>query len=261
MIECSTAWHSRVVRPRASALLPLLLVLSCKPDGDEPCQPPDDPVPVTYSISLVGFPEVDGNTLISTNGLAFEGPCTVDAMDFAAGELTLSLACEHPAPSTPEGASVTITTAAAGLPAGVEIGDTLTFVASVLDFENLGGDASGPIFRGLEYAGPEIYELSDADGVVFAATVDYLGASFEPVLVNREYNCPDWVWCNGDIPGPIAAHVRASAGESEVDVHVGEVASIVSGELSWDLSLFSASLTNDCHDGEDGGFSVVRRPQ
>lgn len=272
MIEAPRRWHPKAVQLRASIfLLPLLLAVACDPqqpndddDGNEPepCQPPEQGVPLTYTISLVGFPEIEGNALVTTEGLDFSGPCVLDEMEIVDDQLTLALSCEHPTPSVPEGASVAITTAAAGLPAGVEIGDTLTFDASVIHFEHVGGDASGPIFRGLEEAGPEIYELSDADGLVFGARVRGLGAAFEPIVVVGDYNCPEWAPCSGDDNlDSIAAHVRASVGETDVDVHVGEVALLESGDWSWDLSLFSASLHDDCHDGEYGNFSVVRRPE
>ena len=269
MIESPAAWYFRDVRLRSlTFLMPLLLVLACEADvfpnqndDDEPCQPPDDPVPLTYSISLVGFPEIEDNVLVGDVDLQYSGACVLDEMDFAGDQLTLSLSCEHPAPSDPEGASVTIVTTAAGVPEGVAVGDSLTFEASAILLSHLGGDASGPIFRALGDAGLESYELSDADGLVFGATVNNLSANFEPIVISREYNCPGWMPCSGESPDPIAAHVNASVGASELDVYVGDVAPLEGGELTWDLSLFQASLDDNCHDGERGGFSVVRRPQ
>jgi hypothetical protein len=246
---------------RASVCLLSLFVLACDQQEEEPCQPPEDGVPLTYTVSLVGFPEVEGNTLINSNGLAFDGPCVVDVMEFAADELTMSLSCEHPAPSIPEGASVTITTAAEGLPAGVAVGDTLTFRAQAVDFEHTGGDASGGIFRALTYAGWETYSLSDAAGPVFAATADVLGGNYGVVEITAEYNCPDFKACGGSSYGWIGAFLRASVGNTQVDVKVGEVGLLESGDLAWDLSLFYAALDDgDCHDGTAGSFSLVRRP-
>jgi hypothetical protein len=182
-------------------------------------------------------------------------------MDFTADQLTLSLSCEHPAPSIPEGASVTITTAAEGLPAGIAVGDTLTFMANAIDFEHIGGDMSGGVFRALEYAGVEYYALGDASGPVFTATVSSLGGGYGPVEVVPKYNCPDFEACGGSNYGWIAAYVRASVGDTSIDVQVGEVGLLESGDLAWDVSLFYAALDDsDCHDGESGSVSIVRRP-
>lgn len=249
---------------RLLIVLSSLLVAACEPqqpndNQPEPCQPAGEGVPVTYTVNLVGFPEVEGNTLVDY-GLDYEGSCVLDEMAYAGDQLTLSLACEHPAPSVAEGASVSITTAAAGLPAGVEIGDTLTFSASVLHFEHIGGDASGPIFRALESAGYESYSLFDADGPVFAAKVNGLDGSYGPIELSREYDCPNFDFCGDPSEGDIQGFVRATVGQAEVDVQVGEVGLLQSGDLEWDLSLFQARLKNDCHDGVSGGFSLVRRP-
>lgn len=276
MIESRRLWHSQVVQLRsATFLLPLLLVLACDAEelpnqdnndeesmaGDQPCDPPRAPVPVTYSVSLVGFPEIENNALVGDENLSYSGACTLDEMDFAGDQLTMSLACEHPSPSDPEGARVTIVTAALGLPEGVEVGDVLNFEASVILLAHTGGFTSGPIFRAVTDAGPETYELSDEDGLVFGAKVNGLSANFEPIMINREYNCPEWMPCSEQSPDPIAAHVLASVNDSAIEVYVGDVAPLSNDELVWTLSLFEASLNDDCHDGETGGFSVVRRPE
>lgn len=274
MIESHRVWHSEVVQLRSLTffLMPLLLVFSAcdaeelpnqdeeEEGGDQPCQPPEVPVPPTYSVSLVGFPEIENNALVGDEDLQYSGACTLDAMDFAGDQLTMSLSCEHPSPSDPEGASVTIVTTAAGLPEGVEVGDTLTFEVSVILLAHTGGFTSGPIFRAVTDAGPESYELSDEDGLVFGAKVNGLSANFEPIVISREYNCQDWMPCSAQSPDPIAAHVLASVGDSALEVYVGDVAPLASGDLGWSLSLFEASLNDDCHDDESGGFSVVRRP-
>jgi hypothetical protein len=261
MIETPPRWHSSAMRLRFPICLLSLFILACdQQEEGEPCQPPEEGVPSTYTVSLVGFPEVSGDTLVADQ-LDYEGPCVVDAMDFVADQLTLSLSCEHPAPSIPEGASVTITTAAEGLPANVAVGDTLTFLASAIDFEHIGGDASGGVFRALEYAGVEYYALADASGPVFTATRSTLNGGYGPVEVVAEYNCPDFQPCGGSNYGWIAAHVRASVGDTAIDVQVGEVGLLEGGDLAWDVSLFSAALDDqDCHDGESGSLSVVRRP-
>jgi hypothetical protein len=262
MIETLRAGYVSVMRLRLCSLL--LLVVACDPKGGdngvgEFCPNTEFGGPPNYSVTLVGFPEVTNGELDS-QGLDFEGACVLDAMTYEAGELSLSLGCDHPAPSVPEGARVTIVTAAAGLPAGVAVGDTLTFRAQAAYFESSGGFTEGPL-RALELAERETYELGDESGPMFAAVEDALGGTFGPIMVNREVNCPDFNPCGGgEVEGPIRAYVHVSVGETEIDVQVGEVALLESDGVAWDLTLFAASLNNDCHGGESGGFSILRRP-
>ncbi len=261
MIETPNCWYIETVRLRASVLLLPLLLLACTDDGGgEPCEAPVEGLPANYSVSLVGFPEVVDGQLVANVQLDFNGPCVVDAIDFAADQLTLSLACEHPAPSDPGGARVTITTAAAGLPSGVDIGDTLTFDAQAAHVEQTGGDASGPIFRELSPGGPERYELSDEGGPVFALVINDTTGFFGPIKATTMYNCPGWAFCTARTDS-IRGYVHASLDDQPgVDVEVGETALLESGDLAWDVTLFQSWLTSDCHDGEHGSLSIVRRP-
>lgn len=231
-----------------------LLVLACESgDADNPCRFAGPGVPETYSISLVEFPEVQGGWL--DRDLHFSGHCDLDAMELEGDELSLSLSCDHP-----EGpVNVTITTAASGLPAGVEIGDSLLFEADAVVEAMVGGAPLQPDFRGLTASEWETYQLSDDDGLIFAAGVDTLRGNFGTIAVVSNSTCPNWT-CDGHNSGEVEAYIEASTDEAEIDVHVGEVALLESGDLAWDVSVFQAKLNPECYHTEYGSFSIVRRP-
>lgn len=227
-------------------------------DGGE-CLPPQNGVARTFDVDLLGFPEIQDDLLTSEAGLDFSGPCLLDSMDFDGATLTLGLSCEHPAPSLPEGATVSITTAATGIPAGVSVGDTLTFEGFVI--ESQGGVVVDPEFS-LQVMGAnvEVYQLRNEAGPIFAANFHGLGGDFEQVMVTGKHDCPAWQGCSSEI-GTIGGYIDAKAGGESIDVHVGEVGLLDIGSMSWDVSLFGASFDDgDCHFGIRGSFSVVRRP-
>ncbi|MCA9684971.1 MAG: hypothetical protein KC457_22505 [Myxococcales bacterium] len=241
-------------------------------DGGE-CLAVGESVSRTYEITLTGFPEIDeNNQLVDVyTGIDYQGSCTVDAMDFSDGTLTLDLGCEHPAPSLPEGARVLLTTTAAGIPAGLELGGTLDLTAYA--FESQGGylaerplagpgGASGSSAPGgprLLGVNVEYYQLVDADGLVFGANPRGGGLNGGDVQVSVTHDCASWQGCSGD--GIIGGYAKASSGMTSIVVATGEVGVLDNGGLSWDVSLFSASFdASDCHFGASGSTSAVRRP-
>jgi hypothetical protein len=226
-------------------------------EGGE-CLPPGQGIARTFTVDFLGFPEIANDLLTSPEGLDFSGPCLLDSMDFDGETLTLGLSCEHPAPSLPEGASVAITTAATGIPAGVAVGDTLTFVGYAI--ESQGGDIVDPDFSLFVLdANVEVHQLRDEDGLIFAANVHSPGGHYEEVVLTPEHDCPNWEGCSGD--GSIGGYIDASTGNQSIDVHIGETGVLDIGSMSWDVTLFGATYdANDCHFGIGGSSSVVRRP-
>ncbi len=249
--------HPRTV-PSVACCLALSAFAACS-EADEvgECLAPQPALARTYEVDLSGFPEADGSLFEDPEGLRYTGTCELTAIDFVDGTLTMSLDCEHPAPSSPDGAQVAISTAAAGVPAGVGVGDELSFSAT--GYFSLGGDQSGPQ-RLLSGTNVESYALHDEQGLIFAANPKEPNGDFGDVVVEDEPNCPGWQGCGGDRP-PISGYVVARSGGSSIDVQVGEIGQLVGDSSSWDVSLFASRYDpDDCHFGISGDVSVVRRP-
>lgn len=243
---------------RSCLALLALLPLACEgPDTqDDPqadsCPPAVDGVPASYTVSVVGFPEIENDALVDPDGtLDFTGSCTVTQLSFVVDELTMALACEHPSSTD---ASVAITSAATGLPAGLSLDDSVELASFA--YLNQGGDHSGGVFRALTNVNIERHVISDEEGVVFASLRGGLEASFGSITVEEQFNCPGWMPCSAD--GDISGYIRASSGDGQVDVQIAEVGQLEDGALAWDVSLFQARL-GGCH-GNDGGFSILRQP-
>ena len=227
-------------------------------DGDV-CLEAQDGVARTYDVELIGFAEVGPDGLFTAAGpLDYTGSCTLETMSFAGAELSLELACEHAMPTDPSGARVVVTTAASGLPAGLEEGASLSLEA--VAYESEGGDTLPPDVAALvsDVTNVQYYRLSDDDGPVFLANVHGPTISTGEVEMSLEH-CEAWTGCSD--AGTIAGYVTASAGQTSIDVQIGEVGVLMGASMSYDVSLFQARLdSSDCHFGSTGGVSVVRRP-
>ena len=228
-------------------------------DGGGECLEPQDAAARTYDVELIGFAEVGPDGLFTSAGpLDYEGTCTLETMTYANAELSLELACEHAMPTEATGARVIVTTAAAGVPAGLDEGDSLTLVA--VAYESEGGAQVPPDVGALvsDVTNVQYYLLTDDDGPVFLANVHSPTISAGELSMSLEY-CESWTGCSD--AGVIGGYVSASAGQASVDIQIGEVAVVDGGTMSWDVSLFQARLdSGDCHFGITGGVSVVRRP-
>lgn len=238
-----------------------LLPLACDQDGEtggseeqnDSCPAPVEATPASYVVSLVGFPGIENGELVDSSiQFDFTGTCVITQLGFADGELSMTLACEHP-DSTDAG--VTLTTAAAGMPVGLAVDDSveLTSHAQYSQGGDLGG---GDVLRSIGNANIERHVITDEQGVVFAALRGGTEGSFGSITVEEQYDCPGWTPCSA--AGDISGYIRASSGDGEIDVHIGEVGQLDDAGVGWDVSLFQA-LLGGCH-GNDGGFSIVRRP-
>ncbi|HLT40827.1 MAG TPA: hypothetical protein VK034_31335 [Enhygromyxa sp.] len=218
----------------------------------ELCPAPVDGVPETYNVSFAGFPEIEDGALVDADGmLDFTGNCTITQLSFADGELSMVLACEHPDSTD---AVVTLTVAATGAPAELAVDDTVELSSYAYYFQ--GGDRGGGVFRAISNVNLERHTITDDQGVVFAALRGGTEGSFGSITVEEQFNCPGWTPCSAD--GDISGYIRASSGDGSIDVQIGDIEQLDDGALAWDVSLFQA-LLGGCH-GNDGGFSIVRRP-
>ncbi|MFO7561496.1 MAG: hypothetical protein R6X02_02535 [Enhygromyxa sp.] len=219
----------------------------------DPCPPAVAALPESYAMHFAGFPEVEDDEVVAPEDtLDFTGNCTITGLSFADGQLDLTLACEHP---DSDDASLTLTVAATGVPAGLELEQSVELRAFA--YLEQGGDLGDrEVLRALSNVNVEHHTIIDEQGLIFGARRGGLGGTFGSITVEERYNCPDWTPCSVD--GDISGYIRASSGEGEVEVHIGELGQLDDGALSWDVSLFQAQL-GGCH-GNYGSFSFFRRP-
>lgn len=244
-------WHFSFVTLSAVrfsiALVALTLLSSSACDAEAPCLPTRSAAPSTYQLDVHGFPEFAGEPGFDGGeykAQVFEGPCSLDALEFDGAEtLSLELSCSHP---EVEGAGVSLTVSADGIPEGLETGQTIDFAARVGADHPYGVNDSR-------------HTLSDELGVVFAASRGGVSATLGAISISAQNDCPQWEACRGG--DSYSGYIRSSFGDDEEKVHIGDVGVLVHEAHAWDVSLFQARFDgSDCHSGPQGSASLLRRP-
>jgi hypothetical protein len=226
--------------------------------GDpEQCNEPLPDSVIDHDVRFSGFPEVDGTTVVDSNGFNYMGTCTVLSAGPVGPANEVVLACEHPNSDTAE---VTLALDGVALPAGLEIAESVEFrVSSAVNVGGLvaGLDVASPTAGSsprLLTAGEQYYEIHDAQGLVFAAMHGLAGfeADYGELTLELADACPSYEFGDTDI----AAFFRASTSEASVDVEVGESKSVTLGSTAWDVRTFKAQRS--CCHGDLGDVRVLR---